>query len=125
MFVPHHFASMAWAKYKEKGYTLKMFMPIQTKEMDAQELLAAMRSTYNSFDTIEEGGACVFAKITSPKGDAVCLRMDRDYIEIYKKNCQGEITTLASWQSAAYFKGFSQGELWCNMISLAQSRKSS
>ena len=53
--------------------------------MDAQELLTAMRSTYNSFDTIEEGSACVFAKITSPKGEAICLRMDRDYIEVYQK----------------------------------------
>lgn len=123
MFVPHHFASMAWAQYKEQGYSLNTFMPIQTKGMDAQELLTAMRSTYNSFDTIEEGDACVFAKITGPKGEAVCLRMDRDYIEIYKKNRQGEVTTLASWQSATRFKGFSQNELWCNMVSLAQNHK--
>ena len=123
VFVPHHFASMAWAQYKEQGYSLKMFIPMQTKGMDAQELLTAMRSTYNSFDTIEEDGICVFAKITGTKGEAVCLRMDRDYIEIYKKTSQGEVTTLASWQSAARFKGFSQNELWCNMISLARAHE--
>ena len=119
MFVPHHFASSTWANHKEKGYSLKTFMLMNTSGMDAQELLTAMRSTYNSFDTIEEGSACVFAKITSPKGEAICLRMDRDYIEVYQKSAQGAVTTLAVWQSAVRFKGFRQDELWCNMISLA------
>ena len=62
MFVPHHFASSTWANHKEKGYSLKTFMLINTSGMDAQELLTAMRSTYNSFDTIEEGSACVFCQ---------------------------------------------------------------
>ena len=57
MFVPHHFASSTWANHKEKGYSLKTFMLMNTSGMDAQELLTAMRSTYNSFDTIEEGSA--------------------------------------------------------------------
>ena len=57
----------------------------QMQSLDAEGLLSAMRDTYTSFDTIEDGGTCVFAKVTDPNGRAVCLRMDRDYTEIYKK----------------------------------------
>ena len=67
MFVPHHFASSTWANHKEKGYSLKTFMLMNTSGMDAQELLTAMRSTYNSFDTIEEGSACVLPKSQAQK----------------------------------------------------------
>jgi len=89
--------------------------------MNAQELLTAMRNTYTSFDTIEDGGICVFAKVTDPNGKAVCLRMDRDYTEIYKKDKTGNTTTLAVWQPAARFKGLSQQDLWCNMVSLLKA----
>lgn len=118
MFVPQRFPTSTWEKHKAKGYQLKLYMPMQTRNMDAQQFLAAMRDTYTSFGTMEDDSTCVFAKVIGPEGKSACLRMDRDYTEIYRKDETGTITTLACWQPAALFKGLSQQELWCNMVAL-------
>lgn len=127
LFVPQHFAASAWEHYKESGYDVKLFLPAKHKvdcktPSSAKEFLVAMRNAYISF-SIEDNSSCVFAKVTAPDGNTACLRMDRDYTEIYKKDIAGRITTMACWQPANLFDGFSQQELWCNMVSLLKSNK--
>lgn len=124
MFTPHRFPASAWGQYSKNGYSLTLFTPglNQAKNMDAEGFLSAIRDIYTSFDNIDDDSPCVFVKICNQKTDSVYLRMDRDHSEIYKKDRSGKVTTLASWQAASVFRGFSQQELWCNMVSLAKKK---
>lgn len=120
MFSPHHVSASAWREYLKKGYTIKLFVlpKMRTEHLDAEQFLSSVRDMYTSFETIEDNGTCVFVKIAHPDGNCVCLRMDRDYTEIYGKATAGNVTTLASWQPASRFRGYTQQELWCNMVEL-------
>lgn len=126
MFVPQKYGK--WGQYVKRGFSLRTFLlpKMHAEQLDAEAFLKAARNMFISFDN-DESFFLVIAKITltGPTGFAVCLRMDRDYIEIYKKEADGQTITLASWQGAAKFHGYCQQDLWCNMVALALKKQPS
>lgn len=103
----------------KKGYSVQVFVdfPVaQLGEMSAEEFLKRAWAMFTSIDELADS-FCVLAKIKAPDSRSVCLRMDRDYCEVYKNDSEG-ITTLGSWQFSSQFRGFSKAELWCNMVFL-------
>jgi len=118
-FIPKHFPLNTWSTYLNKGYKLQRFLALPQKNissMSAEEYLANAIDILMSTQSTENS-SCVAAKVFAPNGRVACLRLDRDYFDIYLKSAEG-ITTMASWQFAKFFRDFSQEELWCNMAML-------
>jgi len=119
-FKPEHFPLNAWDSYVKNGYKLQRYLALPLKvisTMNAKEFLLNALDILMSTDSTENS-SCVAAKIFIPSGQVVCLRLDRDYYEIYVKDSEG-ISTITSWQFTKCFDGFSQEELWCNMVNMA------
>lgn len=123
IYIPTHYPRDHWDALLKKGYRLQPYIPyLDISEVDAEGLLRGVREVFGSFHNFEDE-FIVIAKIICPNDDSVCLRMDRDYYDVYRK---GKYTkTLAIWQFPCTFHGYRQDELWCNMVALSENHTKS
>ncbi|MDE7243968.1 MAG: hypothetical protein K2O18_08335 [Oscillospiraceae bacterium] len=121
MFHPEHFPPETWSRHKQEGYKLRKFLPLAPQriaEMDAEVFLREGRGFFMTSPGINVNDeSCVLAKIFAPDGRAVCLRLDRDYFEIYVRDANGS-DSAAVWQFGYTFRDYRQDELWSNMVTL-------
>ena len=95
---------------------------VDIRKLTADKVLQEARNLYYSISDTEN--ACVVAKIVAPCGDSVCLRVDRDGMEIYRKTLAGLVETVSYWYTIPkVFVGCPKEVLWVNMVKLSQAKK--
>ena len=121
MFHPEHFPPETWFRHRQEGYKLRRFLPLapqQIAEMDAEVFLREGLDFFMTSPGINVNeDSCMLARIFAPDGRTVCLRLDRDYFEIYVRDANGS-DSAAVWQFEFIFRGYWQDELWSNMVML-------
>ncbi len=121
MFHPEHFPPETWPRHKQEGYRLRKFLPLapqQIAEMDAEAFLVEGYRFFMTSPGIDvNNDSCMLAKVFAPDGRTACLRLDRDFFEIYVKDANGN-DSVAVWQCGYPFRDHRQDELWSNMVTL-------
>ena len=101
MFHPEHFPPETWSRHKQEGYKLRRFLPLapqQIAEMDAEAFLVEGYRFFMTSPGIDvNNDSCMLAKVFAPDGRTDCLRLDRDFFEIYVKGTNGSYSA-AAWQ---------------------------
>lgn len=124
IFTPTRYPPEVWEKFRCDGYKLCRYLALPSPEIlsiDAETFLLKGRDIFITSSVF--GGDqdnCVLAKLFAPEGRAACLRVDRDYFEIFIRDSEGA-QTAACWQWAEALRGCRQDELWSNMANFLQN----
>lgn len=120
IFIPEHYPEAAWAQRRREGCQAHLYLPAaDPSNLDAEDILREAWGMFVSCDSLADSYSTI-AKVTLPDGRAACLRMDRDFYQVAKKDRDG-LATLVCWQFSSPFRGFRQDELWSNMAALVES----
>ena len=121
MITIKHIDYARWRRVEKEGFKVSAFLGRKVNvEERVDKLLREARDLIYEYELKDYVTAF---KVIYPDSSYVCLRVDRDYFEIYGKRIDGSTYTVCTWQISTDLAGFRLFELYYYMATINRREK--
>ena len=121
MIAIKHVDYARWRRVEKEGYRTGAYLGRKVSvEEYVDRLLLEARDMIYEYDLKDYVTAF---KVVYPDSSYVCLRVDRDYFELYRKREDGSTYTICTWQMSTDLARFRLFELYYYMATICRQEK--